>query len=125
MRIRLLPKSALALAAILAACTAVQGEEAVDTANAEAPLVRTVPADGATVAAPQILSLTFREPVRLAEVTITGPSGEMPMMVTSAGEQTDYQLPLVDLEAGTHEVRWRALARDGTALEGRLSFTVR
>ena len=125
MRIRLLPKSALALVAALAACTPIQGNEAAETAKAETPLVRSVPADGATVQSPQTLSLIFREPVRLAEVIVAGPSGEMPMMVTSAGEQTDYQLPLSDLEAGIHEVRWRALARDGTTLEGRFSFTVR
>ena len=122
---RLLPKSVLALAAALAACTPIQGEEAGDTAQTETALVRSVPPDGAIVRAPQTLSLAFREPVRLAEVTLAGPSGEMPMMVTSAGEQTDYRLPLSDLEAGTHEVRWRALARDGTTLEGRFSFTVR
>ena len=125
MRIRVIPKSALALAAALAACAGIQGNEAGEPAEAEAPLVRSVPADGATVQAPQSLTLTFREPVRLAEVTLTGPSGEMPMMVTAAGEQTSYTLPLTDLEPGVHEVRWRALARDGTNLEGRLSFTVR
>jgi copper resistance protein C len=124
MRIRLRSQSALAFAGVLAACTAIQGNEAGDTAMAETPLARSVPADGATVRAPQTLSLTFREPVRLAEVTITGPSGEMPMMVTAAGEQTSYTLPLVDLEAGTHELRWRALRRDGAPIEGRLSFTV-
>ena len=117
--------SARALAAVLAACTAIKGDETGEPANAEAPLLRSVPADGATVRAPQALSLTFREPVRLVEVTLTGPSGEMPMMVTSAGEQTSYTLPLTGLEPGAHEVGWRALARDGTNLEGRLSFTVR
>ena len=113
--------------AVLAACTPVDADRATDKAEAsrEALLVRSAPADGATVRAPQTLSLSFREPVRLVEVTITGPSGEMPMMVTAAGEQSSYAVPLPDLESGPHEVRWRALDRGGIAREGRLSFTVR
>lgn len=122
-----MPKLALILLAALAACTPVEADRAANQAEAagETPLVRSVPANGATVDSPRTLSLTFREPVRLAEVAIAGPSGGMPMMVTSAGEQTSYALPLPDLEPGRHEVRWRALARGGTAYEGRLSFTVR
>lgn len=87
-------------------------------------LVRSLPAEGASVRAPPSLSLTFREPVRLVEVIVAGPAGEMPMMVTAAGEQTSYSIPLPELEAGPHEVRWRALA-GGASHEGRLSFTVR
>ena len=117
----------LFLFALLAACMAVEGSGPGNDANAgsEALLVQSNPSDGASVLAPRLLSLTFREPVRLTEVTITGPSGEMPMMVTAAGEQTSYSLPLSDLEPGRHDVRWRALARGGVPHEGRLSFTVR
>jgi methionine-rich copper-binding protein CopC len=46
------------------------------------------------------------------------------MMVTAAGEQTSYSIPLPELEPGLHEVRWRVLA-SGVSQEGRLSFTVR
>ena len=88
-------------------------------------LVRSAPADGARVSAPASLSLTFREPVRLVEVVVAGPSGEMPMMITAAGEQTSYSIPLPDLEPGPHEVRWRVLANGGVSHEGRLSFTIR
>ena len=45
-------------------------------------------------ARPQSLSLTFREPVGLVELIMAGPSGEMPMMVTAAGEQISYSIPL-------------------------------
>jgi methionine-rich copper-binding protein CopC len=117
----------LPLLALLAACAPVaqnSSEEATE-AKGGAMLVRSVPAEGATVRAPQSLSLTFFEPVRLAEVTITGPSGEMPMMVTAAGEQRSYSIPLPELEPGRHEVRWRALAQGGVSHEGRLNFTVR
>ena len=122
MRILVLP-----LLGLLAACMAVEERGAANDPNAgsEAVLIQSDPADGASVRAPRLLSLTFREPVRLAEVTITGPSGEMPMMITAAGEQRSYSVPLPDLEPGRHEVKWRALAGDGAAHEGRLSFTVR
>jgi len=121
------PRFSLPLLALLAACMPVEPDRAANetTAGGEALLVRSIPADGATARAPQTLSLSFREPVRLTEVTITGPSGEMPMMVTAAGEQTSYSIPLSDLEPGRHDVRWRALARGGVPHEGRLSFTVR
>jgi len=122
------PRFALPLIAVLAACTPVEGDQAGNEKTdgpSATPLVRSVPADGATVRAPRTLSLAFRQPVRLAEVTIAGPSGEMPMMVTAAGEQSSYSIPLPDLEPGLHEVRWRALAQGGVSHEGRLSFTVR
>ena len=99
-----------------------------ESAGSSAPtgpiLVRSAPADGATVSAPTNLSLTFREPVRLIELVVVGPSGEMPMMVTAAGAQAEYSLPLSGLEPGRHEVRWRAQTADAAPLEGRLSFTV-
>jgi methionine-rich copper-binding protein CopC len=118
---------ALFLLALLGACMPVGDDRAANEANAgsEALLIQSNPADGASVRAPRLLSLTFREPVRLAEVTIIGPSGEMPMMITAAGEQRTYSVPLPDLEPGRHEVKWRALAQGGVAHEGRLSFTVR
>jgi len=126
-RVSSLPRIAVPVLAALSACTPVDADRATDTTEAsrEALLARSIPAAGATVRAPQTLSLSFREPVRLVEVTITGPSGEMPMMVTAAGEQRSYTVPLPDLESGPHEVRWRALDRGGMAHEGRLSFTVR
>jgi methionine-rich copper-binding protein CopC len=121
-----LSKLVLPLAAVLAACAPVTSNdpETVREVTADAMLVRSVPADGASVSAPQSLSLTFREPTRLVELIITGPAGEMPMMVTAAGEQISYSIPLPELEPGLHEVRWRALA-GGVPQEGRLSFTVR
>ena len=120
-------KLILLLLAAVAACAPVpqNGSEAATEATGGAMLVGSVPGDGATVRAPQSLSLTFRAPVRLVEVTVTGPTGEMPMMVTAAGEQASYAIPLPDLEPGRHEVTWRALAQGGVSHEGRLSFTVR
>lgn len=120
-------KSLLPLLAVLAACAPVQqngSEEAMEIGGG-AVLVRATPAEGAVVRAPQSLSLTFRQPVRLVELIVAGPDGEMPMMITAAGEQTSYSIPLPELPPGRHEVTWRALAPGGIPHEGRLSFTVR
>jgi methionine-rich copper-binding protein CopC len=120
-------KAVLPLLAVLAACAPVaqNGSEDAFEAQGGAMLARSVPGEGATVRAPRHLSLTFREPVRLFEVIVAGPAGEMPMMVAAAGEQASYSIPLPDLEPGRHDVRWRARAQDGVSHEGRLSFTVR
>ena len=119
-------KLLLSVLAVLPACAPVAQNGSAETTEAKssAMLVDSVPAEGASVRAPQSLSLTFREPVRLVELIVAGPAGEMPMMVTAAGEQTSYSIPLPELEAGHHEVRWRALSGGGPH-EGRLSFTIR
>src|SRR5688572_23330844 len=99
-RVRPVSKPALFLAAVLAACAPVtqNDSEAATETGSGAMLVRSVPADGASVSAPQSLALTFRQPVRLVELIISGPAGEMPMMITAAGEQISYSIPLPDLE---------------------------
>jgi methionine-rich copper-binding protein CopC len=124
---RPMPKLFLPLMAVLAACAPVaqNGSHEATAATGAAMLVRSAPAEGAVVRAPQSLSLTFREPVRLVELIVAGPAGEMPMMITAAGEQTSYSIPLPELEPGRHEVRWRAVGPGGASHEGRLSFTVR
>ena len=123
----MIAKLALSLLPVVAACAplAQNGSDEANQAAGGAMLVRSLPAEGARVAAPTSLSLTFREPVRLVEVVVVGPAGEMPMMITAAGEQTSYSVPLPDLEPGRHEVRWRVVADGGASHEGRLSFTVR
>jgi methionine-rich copper-binding protein CopC len=56
------------------------------------------------------LLLHFTTPVRLLEVTVTGPDGTMPMMVSAAGEVEHYSLPLSDLGPGRYAVAWRGSA---------------
>ena len=84
-------------------------------------LVASTPVAGSTVAGPvDELKLRFNRPVRLHDVTVTGPSGMMPMMITAVGETSDYSLPLNGLEPGTYTVAWKAFS--GTT-EHRGSFT--
>ena len=122
-----MPKPFLALFLFAAACApgAADRPAASPTAGERAMLVESVPGEGATVRAPRVLSLTFREPVRLVELVVSGPAGEMPVMVEAAGERTSYSIPMSDPQPGRYTVRWRALAQGGEPHEGRFGFTVR
>ena len=95
-------------------------------AATSAPLLAgSMPANGAVVSGPlNRLDLHFAPPARLREVTIAGPDGLMPMMVTATGENAHYSLPLSGLGPGTYTVDWRASA--GAREErGTFAFTVR
>ena len=99
------------------------GSEPAATANASV-LSSSEPANGAKLrSAPDRLVLNFTKPVRLAEVTVTGSDGSMmPMMVSSAGANRRYELPLDGLEDGSYTVRWRAIDEAGAAHEGSIAF---
>ena len=70
------------------------------------------------------LQLHFARPARLLEVTVDGPDGLSPMMITAAGETHDYTIPLPGLGAGAYRVNWRASAA-GAPYSGVIGFTVR
>ena len=83
------------------------------------------PAAGSTVSAPvNELVFHFSPPARLGEVTVTGPEGAMPMMVTAVGEVEHYSLPLSGLGPGRYTVDWRATLR-GVDHRGSFGFEVR
>ena len=105
-----------------------QGAGSQPAATASASILSSSdPANGAKLrGAPTSLVLNFATPVRLAEVTVTGADGQiMPMMVSSAGANRRYELPLDGLENGTHSVRWRAIDEAGVTHEGAIGFEVR
>ena len=88
-------------------------------------LAKSTPTDGSVVAGPvNQLQLRFARPARLLEVTIDGPDGLSPMMITAAGETTDYSVPLPGLGAGSYRVNWKASAT-GRTYNGMIAFTVR
>jgi ketosteroid isomerase-like protein len=88
-------------------------------------LAGSVPGNGEVVRAPlNRLELHFSPPARLMEVTLSGPGGLMPMMVTPVGETAHYSLPVSGLGPGSYTVDWRA--RAGTREDkGSFAFTVR
>ena len=88
-------------------------------------LARSTPASGSIAKAPvNQLQLHFVQPMRLLEVTVDGPDGLSPMMVSAAGETTDYSIPLPGLGAGAYRVVWKASATGQTST-GVIAFTVR
>ena len=94
-------------------------------AAAAASLAWSRPAAGSTMSAP-VKELLFHvsRPARLGEVTVTGPDGAMPMMVTAVGEVEHYSLPLSADTPGSYTVAWRA-TRHGREYQGSFDFTVR
>ena len=70
------------------------------------------------------LILHFSAPARLLEVTVVGPDGTMPTMVTAVDEVERYSLPLSGLGAGHYDVMWRASTR-ATEHRGSFGFDVR
>lgn len=88
-------------------------------------LASSSPAAGVTVAGPvDELVLHFNPPARLLEVTVNGPDGAMPTMVTAVGETAHYSLPMPGLTAGTYSVSWRASAQ-GREHRGLFRFSIR
>lgn len=87
--------------------------------------VTSVPAAGSTVTGPiNQLELNFNRPVQLSEVTVTGPDGTMPMMLSPAGAQSHFAVPVPGLTAGAYSVSWKAIV-DGQAKTGSFAFTVK
>jgi len=123
--------AAASLAVLLcSACAANSVDAQAQAANgAAAPasasiLASSTPAAGATVAAPvNELVLHFAPPARLLEVTVAGPDGTMPMMVSAVGEVDHYALPLSGLGPGRYTVAWRA-SRSGAEHRGSFGFAV-
>lgn len=112
----------------LAGCSATSpAPEAAPPASAAATglTVTSTPAAGSTVAGPvNSLMLHFSAPVALGEVTVAGPDGLMPMMLSSAGLQAHYEIPLPGLGAGSYTVNWKAM-HAGAERSGSFAFTVR
>lgn len=96
-----------------------------NSAAAGSILTSSEPAAGSVVQRPvDTIKLHFNPPARLVEITVSGPGGTMPMMVTAVGEVSDYSLPVNDLGPGRYSVNWKATAA-GQAYGGNFAFTVK
>lgn len=114
-----------ALAALTACTPAPVAGPAGGAQTGQSILAWSWPAVGSTVSAPvNQLMLQFSPPARLMELTVTGPEGMMPMMVTAVGEVERYSLPLSGLGPGSYTVDWRASVA-AQQHRGRFSFAVR
>lgn len=87
----------------------------------------TFPEDGAVLAAaPDVVSMTFDEPMRITMISLTGEAGG-----TFDLERSDAMEPVTEFRAtppllpkGRYTVEWRGLSSDGHPMQGRFSFEV-
>jgi methionine-rich copper-binding protein CopC len=106
-------------------------------AAAHTRVVSSTPAQGATVAQPRVLRLTFSEallpPTVAASVVMTampGMDGHSPTAIRnfeSAWSNGNKTLTLnlsQPLRAGTYELRWQGAGADGHRMTGTINFTV-
>ncbi len=117
---------ALVTAALVALAIVLVGSA---PASAHAELVDTDPAEGAVVeAAPETVTLTFNEPVRLTSQEIAVYDAQGDRVASSAGASgADVRVDLAgaaDLPDGTYVVAWNILSGDGHPVSGALTFSV-
>jgi len=94
-------------------------------AFAHAALKSSAPSAGATVAAPERLSLTFTEKVRLTAVRLVVAGKNVSVETDRAVPPSEtFSLPLSSLTPGNYQVRWSALGADGHPANGAFNFTV-
>jgi copper resistance protein C len=103
----------------------------IPSAHAETPLLRSVPAPGSIVRAPEALSLKFSDAVDPMKtgVEVSGP-GRLPVATRAATptktDPTSVTVPLTStLKAGLYIIEWHALTRDGLPIKGCYSFEIR
>lgn len=84
------------------------------------------PKDGAMVmAAPEQLSLTFTESVRLMKVTMMLGETELDIGFSPSASATDvFAIALPQLENGSYTVNWAVMGGDSHLVNGSLSFSV-
>jgi len=114
--------------ALLCACAQAQAPSAGAPLAASANrsiLAWSTPAAGSTVPGPvNEIQFHFAPPARLGEVTVTGPDGTMPMMITAVGEVEHYSIPASGLGPGAYSVNWRATTT-GAEHSGGFNFSVK
>lgn len=109
----------------LANCAQDRPSTSANASPTRSVLASSTPAAGSTVKGPlDALSLRFDPAARLTELTVAGPDGTMPMMITAVGETRDYSVPLPGLGAGNYSANWKASV-GGQSRQGSFAFTVR
>lgn len=106
-------------------------------ALAHTRVVASTPAEGATVARPRVVALTFSEallpPTAAASIVMTampGVANHGDMVIrnfTTAWSNDNRTMTLTlrqPLRAGTYEVRWQAAGADGHRMNGTVNFIV-
>lgn len=95
--------------------------------GAHTGLSRSVPADGASLAAsPARIVLTFSGQVRLFKLQLTDASGaRIDLGPGSAlAPASEFTVPVKHLAPGRYEVDWVVMGGDGHKMDGRFSFSI-
>lgn len=129
-------RSQFSLVPLVAAALAVSLTPTVALAHAR--VVASTPAEGATVARPRALSITFSEamlaPTVAASIVMTampGMADHPPMTIRnfqSAWSNDNRTITLTlrqPLATGSYDLRWQAAGADGHRMTGKVSFIVR
>ncbi len=116
----------LVVAALLALCALLAGAS---PAAAHAQLIGTDPADGALLeTAPEAVTLSFNEPVRLTDREITVYDAEGRTVASeAAASDSDVVVDLPDADTlgrGSFTVAWFVVSTDGHPISGSLTFSV-
>lgn len=123
---------------IFAAAAVGAAQVAMPTAAfAHTKVVASTPAQGATVKAPRVVTLTFSEallpPTAAAGIVMTAmpgmaKHGEMVIRNFTIAWSNDNKTMTLSLKqplrAGSYDVRWQAAGTDGHRMKGAVSFTV-
>jgi methionine-rich copper-binding protein CopC len=97
--------------------------------QAHAKLMKTSPADKATVAkAPTSVQLWFNEAidVKLSKVELTGPEGKVALGMVHAMESKQLMGPITGkMTDGAYTVDWQTAGDDGHVQKGSFTFTLK
>jgi methionine-rich copper-binding protein CopC len=107
-------------------------------AAAHMRVVASTPPQGAHVAAPRTVSLSFSEPLLVPTAAIAVVMTAMPGMpdhgdmfirnFTQTWSDNNRKLTLTlkkPLQTGTYDIRWQAAGADGHRMSGKVTFTVK
>lgn len=88
---------------------------------------KTTPADGAVLeSAPEMIRMTFDQPMRITMVRLTDAGGDEVDVSRSDGATplTEFEARPAALDPGTYSVEWRGLSDDGHPMKGSFSFEI-
>lgn len=87
---------------------------------------QTVPADKSVVENVETIEIRFDSPMRVTAVSLTGPSGDVPVeRATGLEPVTEFRAtPPASMASGNYTVEWRGLAEDGHPMQGRFEFEI-
>ena len=98
-------------------------------AFAHAHLLKSMPADGAVTASPQMIMLTFSEKLtaKMSNFDVVKADGSKVdvQVMTADGAKVLHAMPAKPLAPGAYKINWVAVTDDGHRMTGTVNFTVK